>query len=214
VKSFLSSLTSILTVLIVPLIFVRILLIPGFPALEYSMPGFPADQYGFSNAERVQWAAYGIQYLVNNTGPEYLADLRFSNDTPVFNEREVSHMLDVKIVVKQVLNVLLAALILHLVLGVVAWRRDWLEAYFQGISRGGWFLLALIVTLGLLAITSFSQFFTAFHAVFFEGDSWLFSYSDTLIRLYPIRFWQDVVLYVFGGAVLAGGMLGWFLAKK
>ncbi len=35
-------------------------------------------------------------------------------------------------------------------------------------------------------------FFTRFHEVFFTGDSWRFSNTDTLIRLYPELFWQDV----------------------
>lgn len=213
-KSFLSSLVSILTVVVIPLFFVRILLIPGFPSVEYRMPGFPEDSYGFSYEERVKWAGYGIEYLLNNAGPEYLADLHFDNGADVFTSREVSHMLDVKIVVKQVLIVFMIALVLHIALGVLAWRQGWLAEYRQGISRGGWFLLALIITLGLVAATSFWQFFSAFHALFFAGDSWLFAYSDTLIRLYPIRFWQDVILYVFGGSALVGGLLGWFLAKK
>jgi len=38
---------------------------------------------------------------------------------------------------------------------------------------------------------SFSSFFTTFHRIFFTGDSWLFSYSDTLIQLFPLPFWVD-----------------------
>ena len=42
--------------------------------------------------------------------------------------------------------------------------------------------------------------------IFFKGDSWLFYYSDTLIRLFPIRFWQDAFLWA---AILAlGGGVG------
>jgi uncharacterized membrane protein len=60
----------------------------------------------------------------------------------------------------------------------------------------------------------FWNFFSAFHSLFFEGDSWIFLYSDTLIRLFPIRFWQDAFLW---GAViaLAGGIgLGLGLKPK
>ncbi len=58
----------------------------------------------------------------------------------------------------------------------------------------------------------FWKFFTLFHQVFFEGDSWLFLYSDTLIRLFPIRFWQDAVL---AAAVISlGGGLGLALGLK
>jgi uncharacterized membrane protein len=57
----------------------------------------------------------------------------------------------------------------------------------------------------------FCNFFSGFHSLFFEGDSWLFLYSDTLIRLFPIRFWQDVFLWAAvialgGGIALALGL--------
>jgi integral membrane protein (TIGR01906 family) len=212
-KPFISTLTAFLTVLLIPLFFVRLLLIPAFPALEYRMPGFPEDSYGFTYHERVRWAAYGIEYLLNDAGPEFLADLRFDDGSPVFNQREVSHMLDVKIVVGYTLSVFRFALLALVLLALLSWWRGWL-AYFQlGLARGGWILLGLVVLLGLLAVTSFWQFFSAFHAIFFEGDSWLFAYSDTLIRLYPLRFWQDVVLYIMAGSALSGGLLGWLLSR-
>lgn len=213
-KLYLSGLATLLTILIIPLFFVRLLLIPSFPAIEYRMPGFPEDTYGFTYEERVKWATYGIEYLVNDAGPEFLGDLRFDDGLPVFNEREVGHMLDVKIVVGYTLTVFRVSLVLLVGLGLLAWRRGWVDAYRLGISRGGWILLVILFTLGLLAITSFWQFFSAFHAIFFEGDSWLFAFSDTLIRLYPIRFWQDVILYIFGGSALVSGLLGWFLGKR
>ena len=41
-------------------------------------------------------------------------------------------------------------------------------------------------------LLGFDSFFTRFHEMFFEGDSWRFSDTDTLIRVYPERFWVDV----------------------
>ena len=64
--------------------------------------------------------------------------------------------------------------------------------------------MGLTVVFSLLA---FRAFFTAFHRVFFEGDTWLFHYSDTLIRLFPERFWQDAFLWLGGLSLLAGGLL-------
>ena len=57
-------------------------------------------------------------------------------------------------------------------------------------------MIGLLGVIGLFAIISFWNFFTFFHSLFFKGDSWLFLYSDTLIRLFPMRFWQDVFLLV------------------
>jgi integral membrane protein (TIGR01906 family) len=84
----------------------------------------------------------------------------------------------------------------------------------SGLSRGGWLTVGLILGVGLFAAVNFWQFFTYFHELFFTGDSWLFNYSDTLIRLFPIRFWQDVFMFVLGFALLSGAGLGWFLRPK
>jgi integral membrane protein (TIGR01906 family) len=69
--------------------------------------------------------------------------------------------------------------------------------------------VGLIVVAGIaISPDVFWNFFAGFHALFFEGDSWLFLYSDTLIRLFPLRFWQDAFLWAaviaLGGGVALG----------
>jgi uncharacterized membrane protein len=53
--------------------------------------------------------------------------------------------------------------------------------------------------------------------VFFAGDSWRFPTSDTLIRLYPDRFWEDVsqivaALTLLQAAVIAP--LAWLWLRR
>ncbi|GAB4501104.1 MAG: TIGR01906 family membrane protein [Anaerolineales bacterium] len=206
-KTFFSWFVSLLTLLILVLTFVRLLLSPVFPQIEYRLPGFPADEYGFSIDERLHWSRYAIDYLLNSAGPQYLGDLRFSDGSPVFNEREVSHMRDVKNVVGAILPIYYFSLLALGIAALAAWRGGWKLSLLLGLMRGGIITAALIALLGALAAASFWQFFSAFHALFFSGDSWLFLYSDTLIRLFPIRFWQDAVIAIFGGAALGGILL-------
>ncbi len=54
----------------------------------------------------------------------------------------------------------------------------------------------------LFVLVAFGVIFVAFHNVFFEAGTWTFLYSDTLIRLFPERFWRDTFLAV---GLLAGG---------
>ena len=54
--------------------------------------------------------------------------------------------------------------------------------------------------MGLLV--TFSTVFVSFHRIFFEGATWLFLYTDTLIRLFPERFWQDAFI-ILAGSTLA-----------
>lgn len=209
----LSFFVSLLTPIALVGLALRILLTPLYYTIEYNMPYFPADEYGFTKADRMEWAPYAVEYLVNSADISYLGDLKFEDGAPLYGERELSHMEDVKSVVQGSLAIWYIALAILLVLVVLAWNENWLPEYLAGLHRGGWWMIGLAVTLGFIAGTGillnpdiFWAFFSWFHSIFFEGDSWLFYYSDTLIRLFPIRFWQDAVL---AAAVIAfGGGLG------
>ena len=196
----------------------RILLTPIYFNIEYRMPYFPVDEYGMTQQDRLKWAPFAVEYLVNSADISYLGDLKFEDGSPLYNERELKHMADVKNVVRGALNVWYISLAALTVLAILAYRQAWVPDYVSGLRHGGMWMIGLAVSIGLIAGVGiaanpnvFWQFFTFFHSLFFEGDSWLFYYSDTLIRLFPIRFWQDAFLWAAilslgGGAGLAFGL--------
>jgi len=211
----LSWLVSILVPIALIGLAIRVLLWPIFYRTEYNMPYFPPDEYGFTKADRLKWAPYAVNYLVNNADISYLGDLKFEDGTPLYNERELSHMKDVKRVTQGALQVWYLSLAVLVLLGVWAWFGDWWDFYRLGLMRGGWLMVGLAVTIGLIVVVGilvnpnvFDTFFIAFHSLFFEGDSWLFLFSDTLIRLFPIRFWEDAFLWAaviaLGGGIALG----------
>lgn len=193
---------------------VRLLATPLFPQVEYRMPGFPEDLYGFSQADRLYWAPFAIEYLTNDQPISFLGDLHFSDGTPLYNERELSHMVDVKNLVQAAFTAWWIMLVFMSLMGGWAWRGKWLPEYWHAYSRGGWITVGLIVAILIGVVTAFDALFTGFHRIFFTGDTWLFYYSDTLIRLFPMRFWQDAftAMGIFTGG--AGLALGWFLRKQ
>lgn len=208
-------LISILTTILVPIVLLgiglRLLLTPLFLQIEYNMPGFPEDRYGFSKEDRLRWAPYAVEYLVNREDISYLGDLKFDDGTPLYNERELSHMHDVKVVTQGALNVFYLSLAGLALIGLWSKRGDQWQAFRSGLKRGGWWMiwlagtLAVVVVVGMFILPGlFWAFFAGFHALFFEGGSWQFAFSDTLIRLFPLRFWQDAFLYAAVIAVLGG----------
>jgi len=200
---------------------IRALLTNIFLQIEYNMPYFPTDQYGFTKEDRLHWAPYALDYLVNSADISYLGDLKFDDGSPLYNERELSHMADVKRVTQSALNVWYLSLASLIILGAWSWRGDWTQTYRQGLMRGGWLMVGLAAAIGLIVLIGilinpnvFWNFFAGFHALFFEGDSWLFLYSDTLIRLFPLRFWQDAFLIAAIIALGGGFALGLGLRTK
>jgi len=188
---------------------VRLLMTPLFLQIEYNRADFPTDPYGFTTADRLKWGSLSIEYLLNDADLSFLSEQELSPGVPLYNERELSHMLDVKILVQQTSKIWFVQLGALIILGLWSWRGRWLADYLRGFARGGWLTIGLIVLALVFVLTSFNALFTAFHQVFFTGDSWLFLYSDSLIRLFPLMLWQDAFIVV-GVVCLAGGFLfGW-----
>ena len=197
---------------------VRLLLTPLFPAIEYRLPAFPDDFYGFTQADRLKWSVVAIDYLLNNESIRYLGDLRFPDGQTappescqyyldgdcnrLYNDRELKHMSDVKIVTRWALNVwVLGAVLVLGAMGLLYYFRE-LAALRAGLVGGSVVTLVLLFGLVAFLVINFNTFFTQFHRVFFEGETWIFLWSDTLIRLFPLRFWQDAFIFLGGAAIL------------
>ena len=190
-----------LLVLILPvcLVVLNIWAVTGrwFVQWEYGKAGFPKDPHGFSLQERTRLAEKCVEYLATGADISLLADLRLSDGEEAFNERELQHMADVQFVFQRALMVgSIAAL--AWVGGFVALLslRDTRKHAADALLGGGLFTLGLLVVVGAFMAMSWWEFFSAFHSVFFEEGTWVFLRSDTLIRLFPERFWMDVAVLV------------------
>jgi integral membrane protein (TIGR01906 family) len=164
--------------------------------IEYRLPGFPEDPYGFTLEDRLYWSAIDIDFLLNDEGLDYFDEFRLEDGSPMHNQRELKHMDDVKRLIHAVWYVLgiglLLSLILELSLGFFADPSVALEA----LRRGARNTLILVGLLILGVIVGFGILFVGFHRVFFEGDTWIFLFTDTFIRLYPERFWRDTFIFL------------------
>ena len=103
--------------------------------------------------------------------------------------------------------------IIILGVGLVEWKFGNLRNYWKAVSRGGLWTLGLIAAILVFVALSFSALFTQFHMLFFSGDTWLFQFSDTLIRLFPMQFWQDAFIWVGALSILQAALL-YFLGKR
>lgn len=192
---------------------IRILLTPIFLQVEYQSPGFPDDPFGFTMQDRLHWSKYALDYLLNNEGISYLENLKFPDGNPLYNERELSHMFDVKNLVQAVLKVWYGMIVV--LLGSVLWayKGKWKTPFWIAIKRGGFITTGIIIAILIFVAASFTEIFTLFHRLFFEGDTWLFQWSDTLIRLFPMQFWQNAFI-LLGVSSLVGGLGLVFLSKR
>lgn len=223
-KTILASVAQFFVVSAVPVtltvVIVRLVMSPVFLQIEYNRPGFPEDPFGFTREQRLEYGPPAVTYLLNFEDISYLEDLRLPRrEVPVnicvpapespdlcyrFNDRELKHMEDVKAVTQGTYAFGIMVAISGILSGTYLWRtsRQHLRVALTGGSMLTGGIIGVII---LMALTAWDVFFIGFHQIFFEGDTWLFRYSDTLIRLFPEQFWFDAAI-VIGGGVLLGAI--------
>ncbi len=175
---------------------VHLLTAPWFITWEYRRPGFPDDPYGMEPDVRLQLAKATVAFLNLPRDLDLLRVLRLPDGEPAYTGRELAHMNDVKRVYDGLTWAALIAGVAALLAGWWLQRHVGVAAVWGALSEGGLVTLLLLIFLGAWMFLSWDSFFIAMHQVFFREGTWTFSYSDTLIRLFPGRFWEDAGMYV------------------
>ena len=135
--------------------------------------------------------------------------------SPAFDERELTHMQDVRSLFVPLQWGGLAVMLALAILAVALARTRLRTVVPRGLLVGALATLGIALIAVPLILLGFDDFFTGFHEMLFEGDSWRFSSTDTLIRIYPERFWEDVSTLAAGftvaQALLLGALAWWWL---
>ncbi len=180
--------------------------------------------YGFSaynivavtGIERPQLdrAAHEIVQYFGSDDPNSLLDIRVqvgSESQPLFNEREVIHMRDVKRLFQFFFHVheVAFAYILVYVAGVYLWSREQSLRRLarQAVIAGS--ATAVALTLAAMAmLVGFDQLFVGFHMLSFSNDFWqLNPATDRLVQMFPEGFWFDVSIGVGVLTIVEGGLV-------
>jgi integral membrane protein (TIGR01906 family) len=125
--------------------------------------------------------------------------------TPVLNERERSHMRDVRSVFIGFFAII-AIVTVAAVLVALRRRGDARRATWRSVRQGAIGLIIGLLIVGGFAVIAFDVLFEIFHRLFFAGGSYTFDPStDRLVQLFPFAFWDETAM-VLGvvAAVVAG----------
>ena len=113
-----------------------------------------------------------------------------------FDEREKTHMIDVKNLYRFAAKSMYTFLILSLAgLGTMFFKDK--GGFLAGIMDGAKFALAFAIILslgfGLMFIFDFDSFWTLFHHVVFTNDLWLLDPKvSTMINMFPLEFFYAI----------------------
>ena len=136
------------------------------------------------------------------------------NGVPVLEERERSHMRDVRGVFGGFFALALVAAVGLVVLVAGARLRGHPERAWRAIATGMKVLPVGIVVAGVIVTFFFDAAFEVFHRLFFAGGSYTFDpRTDRLVQLFPFDFWSETTLVV-GGVIVVLAVLVWFAASR
>lgn len=169
----------------------RVLATESFTRWEVDRTG--PDRYGLTQDQRKTLAVLGLESIrPDSSGIGLLELARLPDGSPAFDERELSHMRDVRRVFGGALLAQIVVLIAVAALALGLFRTRLRAVVPRGLLIGALGTLAIAALAVPVILLGFDSFFTGFHEMIFEGDSWRFSDTDTLIRVYPEQFWIDV----------------------
>ncbi|MBX3055886.1 MAG: DUF1461 domain-containing protein [Anaerolineae bacterium] len=196
---------------------------PVYPHYAYARPDFPADLAGMppatavtqalsplTQAERLERALVAVIYL-ESWQPAATAIVMLTNQqlprtgAPLYNQRELNHLMDVK----QLTDAMrwLALVTAVPVIGGLSCllrRKQTRQVGYLALAQGGMLTMILLSGVAGLILFGWSYFFYQVHGLLFPSGTWSFAATDSLMRLYPERFFFDVALVLSLGAWLGG----------
>jgi integral membrane protein (TIGR01906 family) len=183
---------------------VRVLTTDAYLAYEYGKASFPADVFALPTGSRLALASSNFAYVRLGLPIGALASQSIGVE-PVYNERELAHMLDVQRVYRTATSTagwsLGLILLAGFVLGLSAETRP---ALARAVRAGGLWTAALAGAVGLFAGVAWSLWFGTFHVAFFRPGTWTFPFSDMLVRLFPEQFWVDTTAALLALTIVSG----------
>src|SRR3990172_3046752 len=154
-RRILSALPSAVLTILVPAMLVvnviRVLANDWYIHFEYAKPEFPPDAYGFTKEQRTELALTGLHSVLPQSaeGIDLLRRGCLPAGSPAFNERELGHMEDVRILIGQVYPLHLIALVAIVALAIGLSRSARMKAVVpRGLQAGS--ILTLVIAAGLI----------------------------------------------------------------
>ena len=132
---------------------------------------------------------------------------------PVLDEREQSHMRDVRGVFIGFFALAIVASISAL---VIAARRHGGEhaLTWRAVQGGALGLIASLIVGAFISFFAFDALFEVFHRLFFAGGSYTFDpRTDRLVQLFPFAFWDETAM-ALGVLIIGLALLVAFVATR
>lgn len=205
------------------------LLITSVEAVAYWIPGYYEREYEkyqvtddvhMEMEDLLEVTREMMAYLRGSREDLHVPTVVDGQAREFFNEREISHMEDVRglflggLALRRVC-VATAMLCIAILLALKAEIKTILP---RAVCGGTGLFFAVVCALAALISTDFTKYFVIFHQIFFDNDLWLLDpRTDLLINIVPEPFFMDTaanIAIVFAGSVLLIFLFCLFLIRR
>ena len=139
-----------------------------------------------------------IEYF--NSSEELLAlqvDI-YGIEQPLFSEKEILHMRDVKGLFKLVdraQEISGVIIVTYIAFGILSLRKGFISRMTRTLWKSSIISLLGFILIGVTLIVAFPVIFITFHELSFSNDFWLLDpTTDKLVQLFPAGFWSDATM--------------------
>ncbi|WP_457623296.1 TIGR01906 family membrane protein [Persephonella sp.] len=201
-KRFILTLGVFLSIIWIIGVSTRIVFAEWFINYEYSKKDFPKDRWKMPDEVRIELAKIGLYAVLSDEGLERFKEAKLPNGNKAFKEKEIKHIEDVNNFLDIFFPLTFISLAVWFFFYLILKDQRWKLLFYSGM-----FTVAFIVVGGILIYFNYNFAFTVFHDFVFGEDTWRFRQKDTLLRIYPMKFWFDGTFFVIGFSLLFSSVL-------
>jgi integral membrane protein (TIGR01906 family) len=167
------------------------------------------EDTGLERSELDRSAREIIDYFNNDAERLDIQVMQDGELVPLFSEKEVLHMVDVKDLFQWLFltQEITLAFVAAYTVAVFVWAREAsLRLLAKQVLVGLGVLLGVVLAVGVFAVIGFEDLWRQFHLLSFSNDLWeLDPRTDRLIQMFPVDFWQESTFIL--AAITAAEML-------
>jgi integral membrane protein (TIGR01906 family) len=135
---------------------------------------------------------------------ETLDYLKGKSEVPKnYGENEVSHLQDVKQVMKKV-DYFFLVLLLGISLTITSYRKS--RELRKLFLYGGISTISLMLMIVPVSIFAFNELFDLFHKIVFPQGNWMFPLGSLLITVFPVKFFFEISKKIFLQTMFLGSI--------
>lgn len=179
------------------------------PLYRYGFEKYNIGKVTHISAEQLDQAAVMmVRYLGGQSDTPQLIVDKNGKAALLYNEKELIHLADVRVITDIFRILLVVSLITLLMIGILLFYRSGTGQLTRGLRYGAIIMLVFTGVLIVWAVLDFDSLFYLFHILSFNNDLWLLDPAhDYLIMMFPQGFFNDATMLIVGTIIFESVLL-------